>query len=241
MAKVEIGRLSDRAYARLREAILDGSLTPGSVIQEADLVRRLNMSRTPVREALRRLEADSLVETIPQRGYLVIELTRDEIVDVYAVREVLEALAARLAAKNRTRVDLAQLEELWDAMTVALNRLDDTQLAKLNGDFHDAVAHASRNSYLEAALARARTAFQRYRPAALTDQQRRREAHREHRALLDAIAAGDSALAATLASQHVAEAAELRLFRQGGVAQGANDGLEPGVEGESRDGAFLGS
>lgn len=211
----DLGRLSDQAYARLTGDVLDGRLEPGSFVQEAELVRDFGMSRTPIREALRRLEGDGLIAMVPQRGYKVVELTTDEISDTYEVRGVLEALAAKLAATKSSRMDIARLEDLWDDMADAWERGSDYELAELNGAFHDAIAQASHNSYLESDLERIRKTVQRYRPATLHHQGRRKEAHEEHRAMLDAIVAGDSENAAELALRHVERAGDFRLTQAG--------------------------
>src|SRR5579871_3491091 len=100
------------AYDALREAILLGRLMPGARIVEAEVARQMGISRGPIREAVRQLEQDGLVEYQPRRGVVVIELTRERIYDAYAVRANLEGFAARLAVPRITPVDVQRLEEL---------------------------------------------------------------------------------------------------------------------------------
>lgn len=203
------GLRSSEAYDSIRELILEGQLPQGSVVSEADLVRRLGMSRTPVREALRRLQAESYIWPMPGRGYAIPELNEADLSNLYTVRAVLEGLAAEHAAARLTRTDLARLEELYDSMEDARGR--DDELARLNGEFHDAIAQASGNTYLQAMLSQIRDAFERFRMTALGQPGRREEAHAEHGQMISALRAGDAQRARDLATVHVHRALELRL------------------------------
>ena len=107
------GRLTDLAYQRLKEDIDAGVFKPGSVVKEADLVMRFNMSRTPVREAVQRLLTEGYIQQL-HRGFVVVELSDDELANIYRVRGVLEGMAARQAAGSRSRVDLALLQDIHE-------------------------------------------------------------------------------------------------------------------------------
>ncbi|MGH3746002.1 MAG: GntR family transcriptional regulator [Micromonosporaceae bacterium] len=218
------------AHARIREMILAGELAQGSVISEAELVRRLGMSRTPVREALRRLEAENYLWSVPGRGYAVTELSEHDLYDLYAVRAALEGLAAEHATERLTRIDIARLEDLYDAMAGAIGQGDDDELAKLNSQFHEAVAHASGNSYLQAMLSNIRDAFERFRMTALAQPGRRDEAHGEHGELIAALRARDPERARDIAVAHVNRALELRrgLRDRAGEAAGGGAGRAGG-------------
>jgi len=205
--------LGELAYAKIRRLVMSGAARPGSVIREASLVRDLAMSRTPVREALRRLQAEKLLQPVPRGGYLVIEMTRDELVDVYSVRAALEGLAAALAAERRTRTDLAKLADLLDAMDDAVGKGDDPELASLNSAFHQAIALASHNICLVEMLSTIHEIFDRYRMRAVRNRRRREEAHDQHRSLHDAIVNGLSDKAEATARLHVSAALALRLKR----------------------------
>jgi DNA-binding GntR family transcriptional regulator len=198
------------AYDRIREMILDAKLPQGSMLTEAELVRELEMSRTPVREALHRLELERYLGSVPGIGYIVSELGEHDMINAYKVRAVLEGLAAESAATSVTRIDLARLEDLYDAMTEARERGDDPELARLNGDFHQAIASASGNSYAQAMLEDIRDVFERFRATALAEPRRREEAHAEHGELIAALKARDSERAKRLAVEHVNRALDVR-------------------------------
>lgn len=212
------------AYERIREMILAGEIAQGAVVSEADLVRSLGMSRTPVREALRRLEAENYVKAMPGRGYVVIELSEQDLVNVYRVRAALEGLAAEHAAALATRTQLAQLEDLYEGMERAIERDDEPQLTKLNSQFHAAIAEASGNTYLQAMLDNIHDVFERFRATAVATPTRRGDAHAEHGLLIRALRDGDQRRARELAEQHVRRALE---FRKEHAERAAGDAGEP--------------
>jgi DNA-binding GntR family transcriptional regulator len=203
-------RRGAEAYERIREMILDAQLPQGSMLTEAGLVRELEMSRTPVREALHRLELEHYLGSVPGIGYIVAELGEHDMINAYKVRAVLEGLAAESAAISANRMDLARLEDLYDAMAEAWERGDDAELARLNGDFHRAIASASNNSYAEGMLDDIRDVFERFRATALAAPRRREEAHAEHGELIAALKARDGERAKKLAIEHVHRALEVR-------------------------------
>jgi DNA-binding GntR family transcriptional regulator len=189
---------------------LGAEILPGTVITEAELVRRVGMSRTPVREALRRLEGEGYLRALPGRGYVVIELSEQDMINVYRVRASLEGLAAQLAAGLVTRLDLARLEDLYDAMADAVRRDDDDELAQLNSQFHGAIAEASGNAYLRTMLDNIHDVFERFRMTALAQPGRRSDAHGEHGELIAALREHDAELAREIAEGHVHRALKLR-------------------------------
>jgi DNA-binding GntR family transcriptional regulator len=183
---------SEQAYRSLRAIIVRGELPSGTVLHDAELARQMGISRTPVREALRRLEASGFVVLIPQGGFLIPELSPGDLVDVFMVRRNLESLAARLAAERRTRADLAYLDDLLEAMDRALVESDTLNHAELSSDLHDTIAAASRNSYAHAMLANIRGIFERYRPRAALNPGARNGSHQLHHAIVEAIRAQDA-------------------------------------------------
>lgn len=206
--------VSDRVYAELRARIVSGSAAPQQLIQEASIVREAGASRTPVREALRRLEAEGLIARGRAGAYIVTELSPEELMDLYDVRGILEGHAARLAAERRGRVELARLEDTIDAMEAAVRHRDDALLAALNSDFHDLIAESSRNRYLQTQIRGIREHFDRYRSTALTAPGRREQSHGEHVALMQAIAGQDLDAAERLARGHARKALRLRVDNQ---------------------------
>ncbi|ABG06039.1 transcriptional regulator, GntR family [Rubrobacter xylanophilus DSM 9941] len=202
------GSAAERAAAVLREAILDGTLPPSSWLRETELARELGMSRTPVREALKRLAAEGLVEITARQAAVVARMTLEDILEVYAVRETLEGLAARLAARHRGPDHLRRLEGLLSRME---RSEEPSGLAALNLEFHRVIREAARNRYLERFLAHVEFAVRRFGRTTFEVPGRPQEALDEHRRLVAAIAAGDAGEAERLAVGHMRRARELRI------------------------------
>jgi DNA-binding GntR family transcriptional regulator len=200
----------DEAYDRVKEIILAQEAAGGSTISEAKLTRELDMSRTPIREALARLATEGYIRPAAGRGYVIVSLTAQDLIDVYLVRAELEGLAAAEAAKRIRRVDLARLEDLYDEMSVATAEDRDADLALLNSNFHATIAEISGNSYLKSMLDDIRTIFDRYRPTALTVPGRREDAHGEHGLMIEALRRQDGKAARKLAEDHVRRALATR-------------------------------
>jgi DNA-binding GntR family transcriptional regulator len=203
-------RLSDEAVLRIRDMLMSGALSPGSRIREAPLAQDLGMSRTPVRDGLRRLEAEGLIREIPHQGYLVVEVSADELRDIYRVRSALEGLAAEQAAARLGRIDLARLEDLIDAMAAELDG-DQARLAELNQQFHRTIAEASGNAFLISLLSDVDAVSQRFRRAAVGISTRRIDAQAQHQQLFDALRARDGDQARQIADEHTASALSTRL------------------------------
>ncbi|HZW31957.1 MAG TPA: GntR family transcriptional regulator [Isosphaeraceae bacterium] len=131
------------AYRALRDAILQGRLRPGERIVEAEVARQMAISRAPIREAIRKLEHDGLVEYHPRRGAVIVRLSPAEVRDVYHVRAHLERYAARLAATRVTDADLAALARLIDEMRACAARDDLEALITADVAFHEQICRAS--------------------------------------------------------------------------------------------------
>lgn len=198
------------AYQHVRQLIVDQVLAEGEPIREADLAARLGVSRTPIREALLRLQAEGYVIPSGGRGLIVAGLSAQDITNVYQVRAMLEGPAAELAATVITRAELGHLEDLYEAMEEARSKGDNRELAKLNSQFHHSVAAASKNNYLEAVLDNIYDVFERFRPTAIAHPGRRDEAATEHGELIAALRARDGAKAREVAERHVHHALEVR-------------------------------
>ena len=122
------------AYARIRAAIRDGTLPPGLRLTETDLASRFGVSRTPVRQAIARLEAEGLLTHEPRRGLAVTRPDHAQVIELYVMREILEGAAARLAAQHATETELAALEELVAAEPAAFG--DARRLSEINLRLH---------------------------------------------------------------------------------------------------------
>jgi len=136
---------SELAYARLYTAIQSGLFKPGDRVRETDIADRFSLSRTPVREALRKLEADGIIEHRPRLGAVIRTLSHGEVVELYEMRLVLERTAAEFAAKHCSRAEIDELCELNEAIAVARSPTD---AANINQHFHQCIYLASRNRFL---------------------------------------------------------------------------------------------
>jgi DNA-binding GntR family transcriptional regulator len=216
-----LGSLADELYAYLREAILSGELAPNERLVEATLAQTAHVSRTPVREALKRLEMDGLVKTTSSRGVVVTAFSYDELHDLCVAREGMEGLAARLAASSRSEFDLVNLDHTMEQTAAAVERADVPRLVDLNHAFHEAVWRASRNRYLAQELRLLRGLIERMQQTTLTTPDRQRQMLQEHGETVEALRRGDSEAAEKITRHHFQRAMAIRLAnlaaRVGGV------------------------
>jgi len=197
--------LSRIVSEQIRGRILDGTLKPGERLVEDRLSAELGVSRVPVREALRGLSAEGLVTLLPRRGATVVEVTPADVAELVEVRALLEGLNARLAAQRHDPEIVALLEETLARGNEAARTGTAEELARLNTEFHERLAEASRNSVLSDVMRglRERTSI----AFAINGRTRAREDWQEHAGVLAAVIAGDAELAALLAMRHVQNAA----------------------------------
>lgn len=208
-----MARAVDRVYAHIRDGIIDGTYGPGTRLGEVEIADLTEASRTPVREALRQLEMEGLVEVLPHRGARVCAWTAEDLEEIYDLRMTLEAMAAERAASRIAGKDIDRLEELSGLMEDAASgprpQLD--LAAQLNDEFHAIVRAAAASSRLTTMLGAViqlplvlRT-FHRYSPADLE----RSGAH--HRDLIAALRAGDAVWADSVMRSHVRAAKHVLL------------------------------
>ncbi len=197
--------LSKVVSEKIRSQILDGKLRPGERLVEDKLSAELGVSRVPVREALRELSAEGLVRIERHRGASVTEVTPQMVAELVEVRALLEGLNARLAAQHHDPEIVRLLGEVLKRGNAAADSGSPEQLARLNAEFHERLAQASRNSVLSDVMRglRERTSL----AFALNGRSRAREDWQEHAGILAAVIAGDGDLAALLATRHVHNAA----------------------------------
>lgn len=197
-------------YEKIKQGILDGTFAPGSALVESALAEWCGVSRTPVREALSRLERDGLVNKT-DRGMTVRERTPEEILDIYEVRIALEATAARLAAARHTRIDQIRLERLMTLLTETSDDAPGEVLAERNREFHRGVWAASHNQTLIDLLDRIHLHLLRYPVTTLTTPGRWQQSLCEHRELVTAIISRDEERAQKIAKEHFSAARDIRL------------------------------
>ena len=203
--------LRDVVFNTLRRAILKGELEPGERLMEITLANRLGVSRTPIREAIRKLELEGLVVMIPRKGAEVARITEKDLRDVLEVRTSLEKLAIELACDRISEEEMAQLRERCEAFEDSLML---GQMAPLTGDrltemaekdvaFHDVIFAATKNERLIQILNNLREQMYRYRLEYLKDRTSHERLAAEHRAVMQALADKDKARAVELIGQHI--------------------------------------
>lgn len=205
---IQEGPQGNGAYRRLLEEIGRGDLPPGARLRETELAERLGISRTPVREAIRQLEADGLVTHVPRQGATIRVLDYTEVMELYEMRAVLEGTAARLAARAASDMELDELVALNDELAAA----DDASLAyELNRQFHLTLLDAAKNRYLIKSVNALQKTLLIIGPSTLAESERAKQAVREHAALLDALKARDGTRAEALMRAHIEAAHRVRL------------------------------
>lgn len=202
---------ADIAYWTIRDAIRSGVILPGDRLIELDLAAALEMSRTPVRDALRQLDAERLVEKAPSRGFVVPTMTTDDIVEIYEIREVLEGLAARRAAMRMGDAEIAALGETVERAERACNAGDLTVLWQASNQFHSMLRAGNRNARLPRLLALMLDAHRSLRLHEFAPE-RVEDAVAEHRAIYEAIASRNGDLAEQLARDHSRHALRAQLL-----------------------------
>lgn len=204
------GTVSDAIYAVLRDRIIDGSLGSGSRLRAEKIAGEMGVSRTPVREALQRLESNEFVIARPRKGLVVKGLSEEDLVEIFQIREALEGMAARLAARNARPGDIAALENLVDEMESVKDR-DTNRLRELTGEFHLRVARCADNTRLHRMIQELQDRVRQFGDSTLFLPDRASEALREHRNLLAAIRDGDGDGAEELVRTHRRRTLEIRL------------------------------
>jgi len=197
------------AYQRLISDIRAGTLRPGDRLLEVELALRLGISRTPVREAIRLLEADGLVSHAPRTGASIRSLEYSEVTELYEMRTMLEATAARLAARTASEVELQELDTLNADMSEAQS--DVARLYELNHQFHQVLLDAARNRYLSHSMAALQKTLLILGPSTMQDANRAAEALDEHGAIIAAMRARDEAGAEAAMRLHMQGAHRSRL------------------------------
>lgn len=195
--------LRDVVFNTLRKAILKGELKPGERLMEIALAERLGVSRTPVREAMRKLELEGLVVMIPRRGAQVANITEKDLNDVLEVRIALENLSIENAC---TRMTEEQLSQLWEAAKIFERTMADGNLVKLaeaDVAFHEVIYQSSDNRRLNQVLNNLREQIYRYRVEYLKDEETRNLLVKEHEELYKAIKARDVKTAQEISFRHI--------------------------------------
>ena len=195
--------LRDVVFNTLRRAILTGQLRPGERLMEVHLANKLGVSRTPIREAIRKLELEGLVVMIPHRGAEVAKISEKSLKDVLEVRRALDELIAELACSRITPEQLIELKEAADDFEKATKTEDTTTIAKADIAFHDILMEATGNLRLKQLVNNLAEQMYRYRFVYLKDETKHSMLVHEHSDIYNAILNKDKAAAAKAARIHI--------------------------------------
>lgn len=198
--------LRGKVFRRLREDILSGAYQEGDELREITIGEELGVSRTPVREALRQLELEGLVNIIPNKGAYVTGISRKDVADIYQIRSMLEGMCAKWATENITSKQIEELEEVLLLSEFHLHKKDGgqaEQVTELDGKFHKVLYEASNSRILEHVLSDFHKYVQMARAMSVGEKNRAKKSIQEHREILEAIKKHDGELAERLANRHI--------------------------------------
>ena len=202
--------LREMVFESLREAIIHGRLKPGERLMEIQLAEEMGVSRTPVREAIRKLELEGFVVMVPRKGAYVAGISLKDIVDIFEVRAALEGMAAGLAAERITEEEMDELER--SLLMINVTGEDDlAAIVKADAAFHELIYKASRNQRLVQIITHLQEQIQRFRMTSLSQPGRTKIVLDEHKKIVEAISDRNVELAQTLAREHIENAEQILL------------------------------
>ena len=197
--------LADQVFDRLENDIIQGVYQKGEILTELKLVEQLGVSRTPIREALRRLEQERLIEDAG-KGSRVLDITEDDLLDIMTIRERIEGVAAYYATLNLTPENLKELTHLVDLQEFYFEKRDAERLRQVDDQFHDAICYLSKRNVIIDTVVPLMRKTRRYRRLAMDDWNRVPKTKQEHYEIFQAIASGDAKLAEELTAKHITNA-----------------------------------
>lgn len=199
--------LADQVFEKLESDIIHGIYERGEILTELKLVEILGVSRTPIREALRRLEQERLIEE-SGKGSVVLGITEDDLLDIMNIRESVESLAAYYAAINMTDEGRQELTHIVELQDYYFNKGDLERMRRMDDEFHDVICRLSRRNVIADTLQPLHRKTRRYRRIAIEDRTRAVVTKQEHYDICQAVVNGDADRAAVLAAQHIRNARE---------------------------------
>lgn len=205
MARFKTTSLADQVYAKLEQDIVMGVYPRGQILTELKLVEQLGVSRTPIREALRRLEQDRLIEE-SGKGSVVLGITKEDLEDIMEIRRSVEPLASYYAACNATEAELEELKHLVELQEFYCQKEDMEHLSQTDGQFHGLICTAGKHNVIRDTLLPLHRKIARFRRAALEQKRYDRHMVSEHRRIYEAIAAGKAEEAAKQTAIHLTQA-----------------------------------
>jgi DNA-binding GntR family transcriptional regulator len=199
--------LADQVFDRLENDIIQGIYPKGEILTELKLVDQLGVSRTPIREALRRLEQERLIED-SGKGSKVLGITEDDLLDIMTIRERVEGVAAYYAALNISPQDKQELTHLVDLQEFYYEKGDAERLRQVDDQFHDAICYLSKRNVIKDTLIPLHRKTRRFRRIAMEDWNRTTRTKQEHYEIYQAIISGNAELAQELTTRHITNAKE---------------------------------
>ena len=212
MAEFKTISLATQVFEKLEDDIITGVYPRGEILTELKLVEQLGVSRTPIREALRRLEQERLIAE-SGKGSVVLGITLEDLIDLMDVRQRIEGLAAYHATKNLTDAGREELQHISELQDFYFAKQDIENLRKMDDKFHNAIYHLTNRPVLRDTLVPLHRKSQRYRKISIEDKSRLSESIKEHKAICNAILSGNADLAAELIPTHIQRAKENMIER----------------------------
>lgn len=205
--------LGQDVFDRLRQAIIDQDIEPGARLVEHRMAKMMGISRTPLREALHKLEREDWIEKMPSGGFRVVALTRKDIEETFGIRAVLEAYAARLAARKHRSRDLAPLEEIMARYQDCLEKKRPERLSDINTEFHDQLYAMSQSPRLVKMINQLRAQIARFRQLILRQSSFAQESCRDHQMMVAAMRQRDEDRVESLVRAHILKGKQAAITR----------------------------
>ena len=205
MKNFHTASLADQVFEKLENDIVFGIYKRGEILTELKLAENLGVSRTPIREALRRLEQERLIQDTG-KGSLVLGITRDDLLDIMQIRKRIEGLASYYAALNITEEGIQELTHIIDLQEFYQFKNDVSHLRSIDDSFHEAICRLSKRTVLSDTLYPLYRKTRLYRKIAMEDKNRSPRTVQEHKEIFDAIVSGNAELAMELTTKHIENA-----------------------------------
>ena len=211
--------LHEQVAHQLRQMLVEGRIAPGAKLNERELSEVLNVSRTPLREAIKMLAAEGLVELLPNRGAIAVELTEADILNTFEVMAGLEAQSGELAAQRITDAELNEIKALHFEMLAAYTRRDLPSYYRLNSAIHGAINAAAKNPVLTATYKQVNARLQALRFRSNQDGEKWKGAVKEHELMIDALSARDAQAMRAVLAGHLANKLDVVIEQLRAAAQ----------------------
>ena len=212
MREFKTTSLADQVFEKLENDIIQGVYPKGEILTELKLVDQMGVSRTPIREALRRLEQERLIADTG-KGSVVLGIPEEDLLDIMNIRQRIEGLAAYYATVNMTEEGRKELAHIVDLQDFFFAKGDAEQLRKVDDQFHDAICYLGKRTVITDTLIPLHRKTRRYRKLSLEDRARTSKTMKEHRAIYEAIISGNAELAMELTTKHIENAKEHMIER----------------------------